>query len=176
MSAKSRKRNRRLAALAGVITAGALAARKNKADLAGTEDNKSANTTIQDNKPKKDTSKKDTSKKSDYKDSIMSGGSGVKYSKSTPVKKARITLGVGDGGPLKLKDNSIRARDRETNAAGIKEPNKSMAATIFPRSKSADNYAGDMRDFQKTNYKSGGRVKGCGKALRGYGKAMKGKR
>ena len=50
MSAKSRKRNRRLAALAGVITAGALAARKNKADLASTEDGKSANTTIQDNK------------------------------------------------------------------------------------------------------------------------------
>ena len=175
MSAKSRKRNRRLAALAGVITAGALAARKNKADLASTEDNKSGSTP----KPSiADVSgpKKDTSKKSNYKDSIMSGGSGVKYSKSTPVKKARITLGVGDGGPLKLKDNSIRARDRETNAAGIKEPNKSMAATIFPKSKSADNYAGDMRDFQKTNYKSGGRVKGCGKALRGYGKAMKGKR
>jgi hypothetical protein len=171
MSAKSRKRNRRLAALAGVITAGALAARKNKADLASTEDGKSANTTIQDNKPKKD-----TAKKSDYKDSIMSGGSGVKYSKSTPIKKAKITLGVGDGGPLKLKDNSIRAKNRDTNAAGIKEPNKPMIASIFPKSKTADNYAGDMRDFQKTNYKSGGRVKGCGKALRGYGKAMKGKR
>jgi len=26
------------------------------------------------------------------------------------------------------------------------------------------------------NYKSGGRVKGCGKALRGFGKAMKGNR
>ena len=51
-----------------------------------------------------------------------------------------------------------------------------MIASIFPKSKTADNYAGDMRDFQKTNYKSGGRVKGCGKALRGFGKAMKGKR
>jgi len=183
MSAKSRKRNRRLAALAGVITAGALAARKNKADLASTEDGKGGIDTTQkakqsmtSDKAYSPPKKKDTAKKTDYKDSIMSGGSGVKYSKSTPIKKAKITLGVGDGGPLKLKDNSIRAKNRDTNAAGIKEPNKPMIASIFPKSKTADNYAGDMRDFQKTNYKSGGRVKGCGKALRGYGKAMKGKR
>ena len=36
-------------------------------------------------------------------------------------------------------------------------------------------------DYSKTvgrinQYKSGGKVKGCGKALRGFGKAMKGKR
>jgi len=31
-----------------------------------------------------------------------------------------------------------------------------------------------MQDFGRTNqYKSGGRVKGCGKALRGFGNAMK---
>ena len=39
----------------------------------------------------------------------------------------------------------------------------------------------DMNDFAakdggRANYKSGGRAKGCGKALRGFGKAMKGKR
>ena len=39
----------------------------------------------------------------------------------------------------------------------------------------------DMNDFAakdggRANYKSGGRAKGCGKALRGFGKAMKGSR
>ena len=30
--------------------------------------------------------------------------------------------------------------------------------------------------FKSAGFKSGGRVKGCGKALRGYGRALKGKR
>ena len=33
-----------------------------------------------------------------------------------------------------------------------------------------------LKDGGRANYKSGGKVKGCGKALRGFGKAMKGKR
>ena len=67
--------------------------------------------------------------------------------------------------------------NRQTSSAGIKEPNKPMMASIFPKSQTADNYRADMQDFGRTNqYKSGGRVKGCGKALRGFGKAMKGKR
>ena len=177
MSKKSRKRNKKILAAIGIgLGAAALASKRNKSIDKGIEAadaDKGSDMLKKTVTPKK---KPDTAKKSDYKDSIMSGGSGVKYSKSTPIKKAKITLGVGDGGPLKLKDNSIRARNRDTNAAGIKEPNKPMIASIFPKSKTADNYAGDMRDFQKTNYKSGGRVKGCGKALRGFGKAMKGKR
>ena len=177
MSKKSRKRNKKILAAIGIgLGAAALASKRNKSIDKGIEAadaDKGSDMLKKTVTPKK---KPDTAKKSDYKDSIMSGGSGVKYSKSTPIKKAKITLGVGDGGPLKLKDNSIRARNRDTNAAGIKEPNKPMIASIFPKSKTADNYAGDMRDFQKTNYKSGGRVKGCGKALRGFGKAMKGKK
>ena len=183
MSKKSRKRNKKILAAIGLgLGAMALSKRKNKADLASTEDGKGGIDTTQKAKQSMTSDKaysppkKDTSKKSDYKDSIMSGGSGVKYSKSKPIKKVKMTLGVGDSGPLKLKDNSIRAKNRDTNAAGIKEPNKPMIASIFPKSQTADNYAGDMRDFQKTNYKSGGRVKGCGKALRGFGKAMKGRK
>ena len=33
-----------------------------------------------------------------------------------------------------------------------------------------------LKDGGRANYKSGGKVKGCGKALRGFGKAMKGNR
>ena len=182
MSKKSRKRNKKILAAIGIgLGAAALASKKRNTSIQANEA-KEAGFAESTKKPSiKDVSgpvKKDTAKKSDYKDSIMSGGSGVKPVKKTRIKPFRsLDLGIPEGSkPLKLKDNSIRAKNRETNAAGIKEPNKPMIASIFPKSKTADNYAGDMRDFQKTNYKSGGRVKGCGKALRGYGKAMKGKK
>ena len=187
MSKKSRKRNKKILAAIGIgLGAAALASRKNKADLASTEDGKSGSTkkpSIKDvSGPKKSDStmpsnlSKNTGK-DNTKEKIRFGEVKV-GNKKTRIKPFRtMTLGIPEGSkPLQLKDNTLRAKNRETNAAGIKEPNKPMAASIFPKSKSADNYAGDMRDFQKTNYKSGGRVKGCGKALRGFGKAMKGNR
>ncbi len=182
MSAKSRKRNRRLAALAGVITAGALAARKNKADLASTEDGKSGSTskpsiadvsgpkkdtavktktTIQDNKPK-DTAKKPIPGIRVTKNSITAS----KYDKNTPNKTF--------SGPDKKYDYVNRAS--ETNTAGIAKPKKSLMATVFPKSGAADDFKASTQDYNRGNYKSGGRVKGCGKALRGFGKAMKGNR
>ena len=175
MSKKSRKRNKKILAAIGLgLGAMALSKRKNKADLASTEDGKSGSTS------KPSIADVSGAKKSDSMPSNLSKDTGKD---NKPVKKTRIKpfrafdVSVPEGSkPLKLQDNSIRARNRDTNAAGIKEPNKPMIASIFPKSKTADNYAGDMRDFQKTNYKSGGRVKGCGKALRGFGKAMKGKR
>ena len=182
MSAKSRKRNRRLAALAGVITAGALAARKNKADLASTEDGKSGSTskpsiadvsgpkkdtavktktTIQDNKPK-DTAKKPIPGIRVTKNSITAS----KYDKDTPNKTF--------SGPDKKYDYVNRAS--ETNTAGIAKPKKSLMATVFPKSGAADDFKASTQDYNRGNYKSGGKVKGCGKALRGFGKAMKGNR
>jgi len=181
MSKKSRRRNKKILAAIGIGLGAAALASKRKKQLASTEDGKGGIDTIAKAKqsmtsdkayspPKKDkknipqntkvnTGKKETNKKTTIK----------------PFKAFDVSVPEGSK-PLKLQDNSIRAKNRETNAAGIKEPNKPMIASIFPKSKTADNYAGDMRDFQKTNYKSGGRVKGCGKALRGFGKAMKGNR
>ena len=182
MSAKSRKRNRRLAALAGVITAGALAARKNKADLASTEDGKSGSTskpsiadvsgpkkdtavktktTIQDNKPK-ETAKKPIPGIRVTKNSITAS----KYDKNTPNKTF--------SGPDKKYDYVNRASEK--NTAGIAKPKKSLMATVFPKSGAADDFKASTQDYNRGNYKSGGKVKGCGKALRGFGKAMKGKR
>jgi len=186
MSAKSRKRNRRLAALAGVITAGALAARKNKADLASTEDGKSGSTakpsiadvsgpkkdtavktktTIQDNKSK-DTAKKPIPGIRVTKNSITAS----KYDKDTPNKTF--------SGPDKKYDYVNRASEK--NTAGIAKPKKyaiSMA-NLLPKSGAANEFKASTQDYNRSNqaYKSGGRVKGCGKALRGFGKAMKGKR
>ena len=180
MSKKSRKRNKRLLALAGLAGAVAMSNRKKKSDLASTEDGKSGSTKITGGTNSNDydsgTKKKPDSKMPDNLSKDM--GKNNKTVKKTTIKPFRaFDVSVPEGSkPLKLQDNSIRAKNRGTNAAGIKEPNKPMIASIFPKSKTADNYAGDMRDFQKTNYKSGGRVKGCGKALRGFGKAMKGNR
>jgi len=180
MSKKSRKRNKKILAAIGLgLGAAAMASRK-KADLASTEDGKTGSTS----KPSiADVSgtKKSTATKS------IDTGTGRDFGKSSPKyepKKTRIRpfrsldLGIPEGSkPLKLQDNSIRAKNRQVSSAGIKEPNKPMAATLFPKGTSADNYKADMQDFGRTNqYKSGGKVKGCGKALRGFGKAMKGKR
>ena len=184
MSKKSRKRNKKILAAIGIGLGAAAMASKRKASIKDNEANESgfAASTKKPSIADVSGAKKDTAKKSEYKDSIMSGGSGVKYSKSTPKKRVKLALGVGDGGPLKLKDNSIRAKNRQTNAAGIKEPNNPMAASIFPKSQTADDYKADMRDFGKTNYKSGGRAgyksggsvkKSMGKALRGGGKVMR---
>ena len=177
MSKKSRKRNKKILAAIG-IGLGAAALAKNKRDKSIDSGIEAANA----DKGSDMLSKTVTPKKKP--DSKMPSNLSKDTGKDNkPVKKTRIKpfrsldLGIPEGSkPLKLTDNSIRNKNRDTNAAGIKEPNKPMIASIFPRSKTADNYAGDMRDFQKTNYKSGGRVKGCGKALRGFGKAMKGNR
>ena len=186
MSKKSRKRNKRILAVLGVGAAAAMAAKKKRdAVISDGDKNDNANRTTTPFKKASiadvsNTAKKSTAtktKKNIPQDTQVNTG------KKETNKKVRLTLGVGDGGPLKLKDNSIRAKNRKTSSAGIKEPNKPMMASIFPKGKSADNYKADMQDFGRTNqYKSGGRAgyksggsikKSMGKALRGGGKVMK---
>ena len=178
MSAKSRKRNRRLAALAGLAGAVALANRKPKqsdvsqdsgrgsglrptVDTAKKDTAVKTKTTIQDNKPK-DTAKKSIPGIRVTKNSITAS----KYDKNTPNKTF--------SGPDKKYDYVNRAS--ETNTAGIAKPKKSLMATVFPKSGAADDFKASTQDYNRGNYKSGGRAKGCGKALRGFGKAMKGNR
>jgi len=193
MSAKSRKRNRRLAALAGVITAGALAARKNKADLASTEDGKGGIDTTQKAKqsmtsdkayspPKKDTAvkTKTTIQDNKSKDTAKKPIPGIRVTKNsiTASKYDKDTPNKTFSGPDKKYDYVNRASEK--NTAGIAKPKKyaiSMA-NLLPKSGAANEFKASTQDYNRSNqaYKSGGRVKGCGKALRGFGKAMKGKR
>ena len=172
MSKKSRKRNKKILAAIGIgLGAAALASRNKGIDkgIKSAEDDKGSDMLSKTVTPKK---KPDSKMPSNLSKDTGKDNKPVKKTRIKPFRS--LDLGIPEGSkPLKLTDNSIRNKNRDTNAAGIKEPNKPMIASIFPRSKTADNYAGDMRDFQKTNYKSGGRVKGCGKALRGFGKAMK---
>ena len=186
MSKKSRRRNKRLLALAGLAGAVALSNRKAKAKLAGTEDGKGGidtiakakqsmtsdkayspskkdttvktSTTIQDNKSK-DTAKKPIPGINVTKNSITAS----KYDKDTPNKTF--------SGPDRKYDYVNRASEK--NTANIAKPNKGLMATVFPKSNAADEYKAATQDYNRGNYKSGGKVRGCGIAKRGFGKAMK---
>jgi len=200
MSKKSRKRNKRLLALAGLAGAVALSSKKKRdASIASNEAKESGFAASTKKPTMADVAgpKKTTPKKNIPQDTKVNTGK-KETNKKTPIKPFRfLDLGIPEGSkPLKLKDNSIRAKNRLTSAAGSKEPNKPMIASLFPKSKTADNYKADMQDFRRTSqygattrdgkeqmksggragYKSGGSARGCGKALRGFGKAMKGKR
>ena len=194
MSAKSRKRNRRLAALAGVITAGALAARKNKADLASTEDGKSGSTpkpSIADvSGSKKDTATKTSTTIQDNKNKDRTKS----MAETSTVPKKRPGITVYDDGSIKAKDkgsgNQVNYANKEkySTRTDTKPPGASGSTTstgTTARGSSTfndkikannDRIRSGLRSGGRAEYKSGGKVKGCGKALRGFGKAMKGSR
>ena len=201
MSKKSRKRNKRLLALAGIITAGTLAA-KNKRNASIDKGTKSAEDdkgsemlskktdyitkkkkdtptvktkrTIQDNKPDPKLGKFGTYTKKDE-----TGQNITK--KLEPFKNSGLTLGVSKRkkNPDTYKGYATKTGNSRGDLGTTGRPEKKdyFGATLFPKSQAADNFKADNREYGRANtYKSGGRVKGCGKALRGFGKAMKGKR
>ena len=177
MSKKSRKRNKRLLALAGVITAGTLAA-KNKRNasidkgIKSAEDDKGSDMAPVVPKKKPDSKMPDNLSKNTGKD-------------NKPVK-LRF-------GQVKDKTGEIKATKPFSFLSGSKKddkpalPGKTMAeSNQVPTKRLGDTYYSDGSKRLGANnrststtlpgMKSGGRVKGCGKALRGFGKAMKGKR
>ena len=191
MSKKSRKRNKKILAAIGIgLGAAALASRKNKSDLAATEDNKSANKTIQDNKPKKDTAKKDTAVTTK---TTIQDNKKIRNPDSIFVKKNTNKVFKGKDGPDSAKvgnkkspfvgeDGNLRSGENATPMTpgrfGTYKASKEMERGALPpqlRKPRSSNTFGPGNDGL-SSYKSGGRVKGCGKALRGFGKAMKGKR
>ena len=162
MSKKSRRRNKRLLALAGLAGAVALSRRKAKADLASTEDGKGGIDTI--NKAK------------------QAMTSDAAYSNKKDTSKSDVTVE-----PKKVNNNTFRTRGRITDSAGNTIPSETKtnyvknakinALNTAEGSPLIDNpYKSRPNPRGRGNFKSGGKVKGCGKALRGFGKAMKGKR
>ena len=203
MSKKSRKRNKKILAAIGIGLGAAAMASKRKSDLASTEDGKSAKAdptyTIADvsNTAKKTTAKKETPtvktkktiqdnkydpKKGKFGTITQKDETGQNITKKiTPFKDSGLTLGVS-----KRKRNMDTYKGYATKTGnsrgdlgttGRPEKKDYFGATVFPKSQAADNFKADNREYGRANtYKSGGRVKGCGKALRGFGKAMKGNR
>ena len=169
MSKKSRKRNKRLLALAGIITAGTLAA-KNKRNASIDKGTKSA---------EDDKGSEMLSKKTDYITKKDTSKSDV-----APVVK---DTSKGSGSNVRTRGKIVDSSGNTVASAGTAiADNKSKVTGILPPSQNTNMYSKvgnnnpKSRNFRKDGgrmgLKSGGRVKGCGKALRGFGKAMKGKR
>jgi hypothetical protein len=113
MSAKSRKRNKRLLALAGLAGAVAMSNRKKKSGLASTEDGKGGIDTIAKAKQSMTSDKaysppKKKSTPKVYQDDIMKGGSGTKYVDKyagTPLRRLQNSPLRTDGlGDMDMKD------------------------------------------------------------------------
>jgi hypothetical protein len=165
MSKKSRKRNKKILAAIGIGLGAAAMASKRKKELASTEDGKGGIDTIdkakqsmtKDNAYKLD-SKKDTAVKPLAKDTSK------KVNNNTFRTRGRITDSAGNTIPSETKTNYVK--NAKINALNTAEG----SPLIDNPYKSRPNPRG------RGNFKSGGKVRGCGKALRGFGKAMKGKR
>ena len=162
MSKKSRRRNKRLLALAGLAGAVALSKRKAKADLASTEDGKGGIDTINKAKQamtsdaaystKKDTSKSDVN---------------VDTKPKTVVNRSRNKVIYSDGtsdtpGTLYQKNKMP-----DTPPPSIDNPYSSRVV------KGRIGMGRGLKSGGRAKLKSGGKVKGCGIAKRGLGRAMK---
>jgi len=199
MSKKSRKRNKKILAAIGIgLGAAALASRKPKqSDVSqdsgrgsGLRDTVDTKKTTPKKKP--DSKMPDNITKNTGKDNkrpySMEGkfgtvtktdDSGKKTTtKLEPFKNSGLTLGVSDRKVDKTA-NAVAKAKRDTSAGKLppqlQNPGRTNITTKQGDFRSGFKNIGNTI-FPKANFKSGGRVKGCGKALRGFGKAMKGKR
>ena len=186
MSAKSRKRNKRLLALAGLAGAVAMSNRKAKSDLASTEDGKSAKAdrgfTMADvaNTPKKDkknipqTTKVNTERKRSQAEDSDYKGPGIKrYDDGSIIAKDK-----GSGNMVSYANKEKYSTRKDTKPPGASGgTSKPLSFIDSSKSSFAQNQAKQgLRSGGRAGLKSGGKVKGCGIAKRGLGRAMKGKR
>ena len=194
MSKKSRRRNKRLLALAGLAGAVALSNRNKLANAKETNnpvggvdqiaaDSKTVSpkntsprstvvntpTTIMDSmpaKPKKNPLSKRIKKNTNEVFTIKGGNAGVGNTKS---------VFKGDDGYLRSgEDATPMTGGRFGTYKAAKEMERGMLPPQLraPRARSTFGSGNDGLSY----FKKGGRVKGCGKALRGFGRAMKGKK
>ena len=190
MSKKSRRRNKRLLALAGLAGAVALSRRKAKADLASTEDGKSAKAdrgfTMADvaNTPKKDTATKTSTTIQDNKNK----GRTKSMAETSTVPEKRPGITVYNDGSIKAKDKGSRNmvnyanKEKYSTRLDTKPPGASGGNTNsgISTARGSSTFNDKVRSINaglksggRAGLKSGGKVKGCGKALRGFGRAMK---
>ena len=199
MSAKSRKRNRRLAALAGLAGAVAFANRKPK--QSSTEANSGKDGDSASAIARRDANKTTTPKKkpdSKMPDNLSKDmGKNNKRPYSMEGKFGTVTKTDDSGKKTTTKIEPFKSLSFGTSSNDSKpaQPGKTMAeSNQVPTKRPGDTYYSDgskrlgainrststtkpgMKSGGRAEYKSGGKVKGCGKALRGFGRAMKGKR
>ena len=202
MSKKSRKRNKKILAAIGIgLGAAALASKKRNASIADNENKESGmdiapknyitkkkketptvktSTTVMDSMPAK-TPKNEDSRRTNAKGETFT----IKGAKAGDTKKVgnKKTTFVSDSGTLTKGGKTIEKKDTTPTALrNFFESPAKKSERVSVASGKANIEAGSrtpgmgLRSGGRANYQSGGKVKGCGKALRGFGKAMKGKR
>ena len=170
MSKKSRKRNKKILAAIGIgLGAAALASRKKKSDLASTEDGKGGIDTIA--KAKQSMTKDNAYKLDSKKDTSKSDTPVVKNTnKGSNNVRTRQKIVNSSGDTVASAGTAIA--DNKSKVTNVTRPGDNMYSNVG----SSNPRRVNRKDGGRMGLKSGGRVKGCGKALRGFGKAMKGKR
>ena len=196
MSKKSRKRNKKILAAIGIgLGAAALASRKKRNTSIQANEAKESGFDIPEVKStakKSDSKMPDNITKNTGKDNkrpySMEGKFGTVTTKDDsgkktttklePFKNSGLTLGVSNRKVDKTA-NAVAKAKRDTSAGKLppqlQNPGRTNITTKQGNFRSGFKNIGNTI-FPKANFKSGGRVKGCGKALRGFGKAMKGNR
>jgi hypothetical protein len=179
MSKKSRRRNKRLLALAGLAGAVALS-RRNKLANATETNNPVGGVDQIAADAKKDSPKKDTVVKTP---TTIQDNKPIKISKNSIAK--RSSRGAGDYvdyKPASKRVNGVLIKSRNNADMGRNTPfdpaqgnsQKTMKEALSGGD--ARGYAGTVnyrKDGGRAGLKSGGKVKGCGIAKRGLGRAMK---
>ena len=201
MSKKSRKRNKKILAAIGIgLGAAALASRKktnseNEAYLKTEGGDKSktdfitkkkketptvkTSTTVMDSMPAK-TPKNEKSKRIKKNTNEVYTIEGAKKGEPAKVGNKKSTF-IGEDGYARTGENptpmttgrygtlkASKEMERGAEPPQLRKPEDSFLKKMLPKS--------NFKSGGRANYKSGGKVKGCGKALRGFGKAMKGNR
>ena len=142
------------------------------------------------------------SKKSRRRNKALLALAGIAGAAALSSRKKKSDLGSTEDGKGGI-DTTQKAKQSMTSDKAYSPPKKKATPKVYQDSimsggagtKYSDKYEGtplrriqnsplrtdglgdmDMKDGGRANYKSGGRAKGCGKALRGFGKAMKGNR
>ena len=178
MSKKSRRRNKKILSALLLGGLGLAAANRGKGTpfprpKAGTIDQMAAN-----NMPKNDTEFKETV----YQDDIMKGGKGVKYQKPD-LRFGQVINKQGDVQTLKPFESaglSFGLSNRKATANAPQNQPKKERIPFFesPKNKAirlstASGRANTAAQEMMRGFKKGGRVKGCGIAKKGLGRAMK---
>jgi len=151
MSKKSRRRNKKILGLLGAIGLGLAAKNRNKGPV-------STKTTIMDNMPKDDM---------EFKETVI----------SAPIKKPSVIRApIGKMRGTGSDEAAIEGQNkRAAYAQSMRAPKNVMGPFDYMQPKRSSIMAkpGLNRMSDDMGFKKGGRVKGCGIAKKGLGRAMK---
>ena len=173
MSKKSRRRNKRLLALAGLAGAAALASRRSKANANVEMDLPTSNMSNYENEgslvpAKKSTTTSVVNTPTTIMDSMPAAPKKNPYSKRIrPGTNEVYTIkggntGTGNSKSLFIGDDGSYTQGNRTFPNKMSYMNRDKKPAML-----------GLKSGGRAGLKSGGKVRGCGKALRGFGKAMK---